>query len=511
MKNILILTLSIIFTNIALLGQKSISPNVNTEFCPLVNQTFTVTIPLIKSGTNVTLSVIGSPTIVTGVTGLTSSVSNTTFTFVGRFSDDNNTQSFKVDYIKSNNTADNYIVEFKKIKSLKFISSPSAINTNIQSISSEICKITTHNINFTNIKFGNAFDGTVPAYGNAITQYEYLLPSNWKLNTTTSTGNWILANIAVTITSDLTSGNGGSIQIRALNTDCGITLAKSPPKVIPITRPEPPLAISGATQLCFPNSYTYILTGVPSGAVVTWQPNSYYSISGSGNSISVAPTSFANGATNVTASVYLPICGLTFTKSFAISIGVPTVTFSINGYPYPEPNCYEVFGIYTFQAQQVTGYPNTYSGFDWGWRNLTNNTISNDQTIYGSQYTFFPYDAGTYEIWVKPTNGCGPGSYESLKTVTVVESCSGLFRLQSTALTVYPNPTKGQATIVIPTEYRKTGILQVANQFGIVVLTRKIPTDAQTFQIDISKFGNGIYQLTLKSNKNSLQTKLIKQ
>lgn len=328
MKKIIILLLIAITTNNFLYSQKSISPNEGTEFCPLVNTTFTVTIPLIKSGSTVTLSTIGTPNIITGVTGLTSAA-NTTFTFVGRFSDDNNTQSFRVDFTKSDNTNDVAIFEFKKIKSLKFVSTPSTINTNISSISSQICQITTHNLNFTNIRFGNGFDGSVAAYGNSITQYEYLLPTGWSLNGTPSTGSWVTSTNSVTIISDQTGGNGSSIQIRALNIDCGTSLSKSPIKYIPISRPEPSLSISGATQLCFPNSYNYTLSGVPSGGVVTWNTSSYYSVSASGNTATISPTSTANGGSNITASVYLPSCGLTFTKSFPVSIGAPYVTFNI--------------------------------------------------------------------------------------------------------------------------------------------------------------------------------------
>lgn len=251
MKKIILL-LSIALATITNSIGQSISPNESTEFCPLVNQTFTVTIPLIKSGTGIILTTIGTPTIVTGVTGITSSGGNTTFTFVGRFSDDNNTQSFRVDYTRnSTNNGDLAIFNFKKIKSLKFYSLPSAINTNIPSISSQICQVTTHSLNFTNIRFGNGFDGTVAAYGTAITSYEYLLPVGWILGTTTSTGAWITANNNVTITSNLTGGDGTNIQIRALNTNCGITLTKSPIKNIPITRPKPTLAFTGASTICF--------------------------------------------------------------------------------------------------------------------------------------------------------------------------------------------------------------------------------------------------------------------
>lgn len=71
MKKIIILLLIVITTSNFLYSQKSISPNESTEFCPLVNTTFTVTIPLIKPNSSVSLSAIGTPTIITGVTGLT--------------------------------------------------------------------------------------------------------------------------------------------------------------------------------------------------------------------------------------------------------------------------------------------------------------------------------------------------------------------------------------------------------------------------------------------------------
>ena len=111
MKQSIILILIIIKSNL-IFSQKSIMPNENTDFCPLVNTTFTITIPLIKPNSTVTLSAIGTPTIITGVTGLSSNATSTTFTFIGRFSDDNNTQSFRVDFTKSDNSSDFYISEF---------------------------------------------------------------------------------------------------------------------------------------------------------------------------------------------------------------------------------------------------------------------------------------------------------------------------------------------------------------------------------------------------------------
>lgn len=501
MKKILQFVIVIIFTTKCF--SQSISPSVNSDYCPLANTTFTVTLPIIKAGTTPNISSwTGTPIVVSGVSGLSSNGSNTTFTFVGQFRDENSTQVFKIDYQTDANPNAAFEPTFKKIKSLTFTSALSNISTNIPSISSQICQITSHSISFTNIPFSNAFDNSVGSYGTN-TDYEYLLPTGWSLNGIPSTGTWMLANNNVTVTSDLSSGHTSSVQIRAINS-CGSSLHKSPIIYIPIYRPEPPLSISGSSQLCFPNSYNYTLSGVPSGGVVTWNTSSYYSVSASGNTATISPTSSANGGSNITASVYLPSCGLTFTKSFPISIGAPYVTFNIVSYPYEEPSCYEVGGIYTFQAQQATGYPNTFTGFDWGWRNLTTSAVSSDLTIYGSGYSFFPDEAGNYEIWVRPTNQCGSGLLESVKTVAVYNICRG-FRSSSptSTISIYPNPAKDIINLTVTTEL-KTEKLVVKHKIIVELYESitaskvkewKFDSQQKTYSLSIQGLKKGIYYL----------------
>lgn len=342
-----------------------------------------------------------------------------------------------------------------------------------------------------------------------------MLPVGWKLGSTTSDGStWISGSNNETVTSDLTSGNGLSVKIRGINTSCGSGLVKGIIKEIPITRPAPQLSISGVTQLCYPNSYTYTVSGVPPGATVSWNSNSYYTVSGSGNSVSIAPTSAANGGTNIGVTVNLPACGLSYTTSLYVSIGVPTATFSINSYPNSEPSCYEPWGIYSFQAQQITGFPYTFSNTQWGWRNLTLGTSYTDPTIYGMSYTFIPESAGTYEIWVKPTNSCGVGTTESVKTVTVVESCWGGFMMSGStegSLSLYPNPTQSTSKVKIPTQFKKDAVLYVSDQFGVLLFSRKIPNNSEFIDVDLSKYKKGFYQVTLRSGKISAQGKIIKQ
>lgn len=285
-------------------------------------------------------------------------------------------------------------------------------------------------------------------------------------------------------------------------------------KEIPITRPDPQLSISGVTQLCYPNSYSYTVSGVPSGATVSWNSNSYYTVSGSGNSVSITPTSAANGGTNIGVTVSLPVCGRSYSTSLYVSIGVPTATFSITSYPSSEPTCYEPWGIYSYQAQQITGFPYTFSNTQWGWRNLTLGTSYTDPTIYGMSYTFIPESVGTYEIWVKPTNSCGVGTTESVKTVTVVESCGGGFLMSGSiegSLSLYPNPTQNTSKVKVPTKFKKDAVLYVSDQFGVLLFSRKIPNNSEFIDVDLSKYKKGFYQVTLRSGRISAQGKIIKQ
>ncbi len=412
-----------------------------------------------------------------------------------------------MDYVPNGGSATFYEFKFKRVKSL-FHGTCSPIQPNRSSITADLCQTPSFGISFTNAQWKTEFESPVLCFGS-ITTYEYLLPTGWSLNGTPSTGSWIAANNNVTVTADATTGNGQAVQIRAINTGCGAGLAKGSIVPIPISRPAPPLNITGSSTMCFPNNYTYTINGVPSGSTISWGTNSYYSLTASGNTATVTPTSAANGSTSISATVTLS-CGPSFNVSKTVSIGAPYVTFNILSYPYSEPTCYEVWAIYTFQAQQATGYSNTFSGYQWGWRNLTNNTVSNDPTVYGSGYTFFPEDAGDYEIWVKATNACGVSTLESVKSVTVYNSCTGM-RMQETSLTVFPNPTKGRVIIQIPENMRKNSILLLSNQSGLVVLSQKVTNSVEFIDLDLSRFKEGIYQLSLRAGNIVLKGKIIKQ
>lgn len=201
--------------------------------------------------------------------------------------------------------------------------------------------------------------------------------------------------------------------------------------------------IVGADVVC--TSEGYSLSSLPSNVTFnSWSisPGTSASLSSSGTSATV--TNVNGGPVTLSASV-TNACSSTFNITKNLTVGTPTVTFDIAGYPYTDPECHEVGGFYTYRASLATGTPGTWLGYDWGWRNLTTSGVSTDPTIYGVDYTFMPPDPGTYEIWVKPTNGCGSG-VESKITVTAEYFC-WLMRSSNTSLSVYPNPVQDVITV----------------------------------------------------------------
>ncbi len=155
MKKIISLLLLTFFIS-SLYGQ-SILPTENSEQCPYTLTTFTVTLPRIKDNTTPIVTGLNGATVNTGINSSTliHTPAYTYATFTGVFGDGNRTQTFRITYETDSDPNGLYNANYTKIKSLLLPSIYSIINPNISSITSEICQITTHNISFSNIKFGN--------------------------------------------------------------------------------------------------------------------------------------------------------------------------------------------------------------------------------------------------------------------------------------------------------------------------------------------------------------------
>lgn len=156
MKKIFMLVLNSTIISIVSYAQ-SISPNENTEFCPLTSTTFTVTLPRISTGTTPTVSSwTNTPILISGVNNINHTATKTTFTFVGQFRDVNISQSFKIDYTPSGGTASSYYPTLKRIKSL-FYGTCSPTQPNRSFITADLCQTPSFGISFSNAQWKTEF------------------------------------------------------------------------------------------------------------------------------------------------------------------------------------------------------------------------------------------------------------------------------------------------------------------------------------------------------------------
>ncbi len=77
----------------------------------------------------------------------------------------------------------------------------------------------------------------------------------------------------------------------------------------------------------------------------------------------------------------------------------------------------------------------------------------------------------------------------------------------------YPNPTTGLTTITVNSQQSGKVTLEITNILGQVVYSTSanIPVGIHNFTVNASKWSNGIYSYTLKSNNFSVSKKMIKE
>lgn len=321
---------------------QSILPSINDEYCPFTNYTFSVSgVP----GTVNSVTPFLSSCVVVNIV----SFGNGFVNFVGRFDDNNSKQTFRINYTEASGAVKTYDAVFKKIKSLLFSTSNSGtvITPNLSSINSPICQITNHSISFNNIQFYTEFEiPSLPLFGSIAT-YEYLLPVGWQLNGSTSTGVWQAGSNSVTITSNLSGGDGGSLQIRAVN-PCFPSLVKGAIKSIPINRNAPTYSLSPSNlQITCGNltpvTFTVNQSGASIGAVsYSWNlgANNGWSYLGA-----PAPASIVTSSNN--SIVLTPVCGQTQNN---VSASVTTNCLNVNT---------NVCGVTNVQANPIINGPNS--------------------------------------------------------------------------------------------------------------------------------------------------------
>lgn len=466
---------------------QSITPASNTEFCPDVETTFTVSVP----GTDVSVIGVSGSHVTVPPYNVGYATGVTTFQFKGKFGDVNQAQTFKVYYTEAGLNK-YYDFTYKRIKSLFYSTSCAQIQPNQTSIVVPPCQISSHLISFTNIQWGTNFESPTLCFGS-ITGYEYQLPAGWSIGSTISTGsNWILGGNSVTVTSDMSTGDGMSIKVRPAN-DCNASLSKNQtPAQIFISRPKPSLSFTAPTTIC--NTSTFTVNNPPAWVTsYIWQmtPSNLVSIS-QGNPGTF--TKLADELGEVSLTIGSSSCGLSFTyQNFEITgahqtiVGTPTPG-SIVGFQ-PALNV-SPGQILDFSA------PHSYQpGFTYDWiingGSIAGPTNSSHITVVVDNPCNEFISNGYFHASLRYTNACGTSNWYGGNCLIVCGTGGG--PLNKTTLQVSPNPTSSFLTVDAGKKSKGIREIQIVDKFGIV---RKVVRSAGTqtlVKIKVSALPAGLY------------------
>lgn len=484
MKKILF-SLALLLSSI-LLNAQTISLGTDNEYCPNVEYEFSVTLPGAYSSISVTQMLITQQPYAFNS-------SNTSFKFKAKFNDVNIKQSVEIKY--GANGASTFKPEYKKVKSLFYSNDASCTiiqpkfssnNASATSFTAPLCLVSNFAITFSKIKWHTAFETPTYCFGS-ISDYEYLLPANWKLGNITSNGTtWLQGTNAVTITSDLTSGNGQTILIRPKNTCVSNSANTQVPAQIIVLRPEPNLTFA-ATQapICNGGNKTITLNNIPSGATVNWvvsfPNNGQLQITGCSDCPSV--TLQNSGTDNVIGTVTATVqhCSFTYVKNYNVILGSP---------PYAS-------------ITPITNY--CLGGSDW---ELVLQASTPDPTVTqyfwsrdgvpsgsGATWSTYEFPPSCMTIGLKAENACG---LSPEGTQQFCPPCS--FRM-----VIAPNPVKGQLNIILEKKFiskenvqkskiifrlTKVGDLQPIRQWTYNIIQ-------SNYSMNLSNLKQGIYNLQM--------------
>ncbi len=509
MKTLYSLALFIFATIYVSYGQTT-SPLQTLEYCPNTQYTFTVSLPPGSTYTSMT-SANGAT-----ITQNPPSGSGSVFNLSGRFQDANQTQTFTVNY--SLNGPQVYAIPFKKIKSLTNGSPFARPNPIPTSIVAPRCQIQNFNISFAPVKFGNPFEVSQAGYGD-IQSYEYLLPVNWRLGNTTATGAWIPGGTNVTVTSDLSSGDGGIIQIRPINTQCGVGLAVGQAIQIPISRPEPQISITApqGVIICAGGSANFTLGNIPAGATIKWTYTS--NSAGSVNLINdTSPTVTVNNTTGGNARITLigtvTHCSYTYQRTNEIGLGTGVNTVS---YTMLTVNCEGSRAYFYANVIPVNGGTN----YAWYAKDLSNpnNPFVLKEGGFGLYNIDFPLGGSdrNYTVYVDVTTPCGNVSSNLGEGTFYAPSCLG--GGGGARIAISPNPAKDNVTVTLLDEDGKLekdktkNILkiEISDKLGNKVLVRKLSSGQKVVDIDISSLKIDNYFVKIWNGETWLSSQLFKK
>ncbi|MCM5527709.1 T9SS type A sorting domain-containing protein [Parasegetibacter sp. NRK P23] len=509
-----------------------VAQGTDAEYCPNVDYEFTC-----STLTNIS-SVSVSPVRISSNDGIPQNamildngfISNAgqykVFRFRGRFSDDGLNQAFRFNFSNGTTQYPESDVVFKRIKSFGSSGVKSKPILSLSTIQVPRCEIQSIPISFAPVKFLNPNDDNVE-FGS-VSSFEYLLPTGWQINGTTSTGGWISGNTSATITSDLSNGDNGVIRIRAVN-PCNGFLKPGTEAVISIARPAPTFSITGSSNNLCNGSISFSLNGLPSGASISWSSSnsSIASVPANSNQPQVILSRIPGGQSGlIDLTALITHCAFSYTVSRQVQVGGPGEgQFSIFTNSSQSPYCPNVpimFGANFINTQYRCGsVPGGLTNVEWEVTPFSATVMENTgmaicpsdnnagiSVIFQNQY--YPYTA---QVRARGQNNCGYGNWTAWLPVSIQSgtNCGGGF----SSFSVSPNPSLGRITISKKDQVngQEGAIYQVLifDRIGNLVRKIRFAKGVSRTDINISDLKSDIYFMKIFYGKGWTYEKLIKQ
>jgi hypothetical protein len=215
---------------VILLAKGQPDPASSTVFCPGTTYTFHYTMTGSISdfsgaqAAGIAVSGVAGSQAVQGISAVSLSSGGTTtvWTFTGRFTDWATPHGIRLSWVDIHGANQSITYQYNDIASYHNASATVARpQPSPSSVSAPLAQINTFNISVPTLQYVDDFVSPVLKYGS-VTNFEYLLPQNWKLGTTASDGvTWIGGTGTVSVTTDACTG--GNILIRGVTCATGLT------------------------------------------------------------------------------------------------------------------------------------------------------------------------------------------------------------------------------------------------------------------------------------------------
>lgn len=232
--------------------------------------------------------------------------------------------------------------------------------------------------------------------------------------------------------------------------------------------PLPVISFSLAQPMLCTNSSTIALNATPVGGVYV----------GTGVTGSNYSPSAAGAGTHTISYTYTNTNGCTSTSVISSTVNTaPVVTFSLTQTQFC-PNSDVLF---------LSGTP--ASG------------VFSGTGVTGTVFTPSSAGIGTHTVTYSYTNASNCTA--SASSIATVSACTGIEELETTKLSIYPNPGTGVFKIHATTDLNVT----VTNQTGQVLSIQSIKAGDST--IDLSGFSSGIYFISGQNGQQLLKQKIV--